>query len=104
MLAIAVALLLAWTDPGVLHEPLGSARAQSKPVPPQLVELPRVTFDSKRYGATAEEQEEIQRCIAELSHIDKPDFGLSSTFSGGQFAALEDTQHVSTLIFGPHGV
>jgi hypothetical protein len=82
-----------------------ASQDRPKIIPPQLVERPQVAFDAQRHAATDEERAEIERLVAELTAIDQPDFGLSRTFSGVQFAPLADTQSVSSGVLGvDHGV
>ena len=48
---------------------------------------------------TADERD-CERWIEELLEVDKPGYGYSVYFSGGEFLPYEDTGHVSTLVLG----
>jgi hypothetical protein len=101
MLALAIAALLA----ALPLDPVGAAQGKRKSARPQLAPLPKVEFDPGRHTATPQELEEIERLIAELVEIDRPDYGLSSTLSGVQFAALAETDTFSAGLIGiDHGI
>lgn len=70
----------------------------------RLVELPEIELDSRCHAVSDAEREETAALVAELVEIAQPDFGLSATLCGSQFAPLPGTQHFSMGLIGiDHG-
>ncbi len=69
----------------------------------RLGTVPRLQLLSQTVLAT-EEAAEIRRLIAELTKIENPDFGLSSTLNGVAFLPIEGMQDSSSMLLTNHQI
>jgi hypothetical protein len=78
--------------------------AQTRPSddkpPVVLGQLPKLLPHS-RPSLTDAEVRHIKSLIASLANLDKPDFGLSATLSGSDFAPIPGQEQVGTLVLLP---
>jgi hypothetical protein len=98
-IALVAALIL-----GVVAVAHVAAKAKDpRQTPVKLGERPQVSL-SPRPPLTDAQTQHIKELIASLSTLDKPDFGLSATMSGTNFAAIPGQEHAGALLLTDHGL
>jgi hypothetical protein len=80
-----------------------SAAADDPKLPVKLGERPKAALLPRPPVSDAQKRH-IRELIAYLAKLDRPDFGLSATMSGTEFAPIPGQQHAEAFLLTNHGL
>jgi hypothetical protein len=83
--------------------PTGVGQPKASDLPYKLGKIPKLTL-APRPPLTADQAKQIRKLVAGLADLDSPDFGLSATLSGENFAPVPGQQHAGMMLLTKHGL